>query len=128
VVPHGRALPTNSTLVFDIANITLPPEVEAVKDMCKATGAWGHLWSFTLAVQCGSLMSAACAVKLIIDKLDAAKLSEMISLDTPENISPLQTRMPSAGCFAALSQLHERIANCIHDLDNANDCLRGCER
>ena len=41
VVPHGRVLPTNSTLVFEIANITLPPEVEAVKDMCKATGDWG---------------------------------------------------------------------------------------
>ena len=51
VVPHGRVLPTNSTLVFEIASITLPPEVEAVKDMCKATGAWGHMWSFTLAVQ-----------------------------------------------------------------------------
>ena len=54
VVPRGRVLPTKSTLVFEIANITLPPEVEAVKDMCKATGAWGHMWSFTIAVQCGS--------------------------------------------------------------------------
>jgi hypothetical protein len=39
VVPHGRVLPTNSTLLFEIAIITLPPEVEAVKDMCKATAA-----------------------------------------------------------------------------------------
>ena len=68
VVPHGRVLPNNSTLVFEIANITLPPEVEAVKGMCKAIGAWGHVWSFTLAVQFGSLISAACAVKLIKDK------------------------------------------------------------
>jgi hypothetical protein len=55
VVPHGRVLRTNSTPVFEIAYITLPPEVEAVKDMCKATGAWDHMWSFTLAVQCGDL-------------------------------------------------------------------------
>ena len=33
VVPHVRVLPTKSTLIFKIASIILPPEVEAVKNM-----------------------------------------------------------------------------------------------